>query len=192
MSDLKKSQLPEGAKLVFKGKIFEVYNWEQKMFDGSTATFEKLKRPDTVVIIPVIGDKILIIEEEQPCGDGVTSYLDFPAGRADGGDVSLNEAKRELLEETGYSSDDWELWTSYEPHGKIIWTVWVYIARNCKKIAEPHLDAGEKIKSRLISFDEILMLTEEPKFGSSKVCELFLRMRLDPAKKEEFQKLLFP
>ena len=43
--------IPKDARCVFKGVIFEVWQWEQKMFDGSMATFERIKRPDTVVII---------------------------------------------------------------------------------------------------------------------------------------------
>jgi len=43
-----------------------VYQWPQKMFDGSTATFEMIKRPDTVQIIATVGNKILMTQEEQP------------------------------------------------------------------------------------------------------------------------------
>jgi len=32
--------VPEEAKLVFKGIIYDVYQWEQKMFDGTFSTFE--------------------------------------------------------------------------------------------------------------------------------------------------------
>jgi 8-oxo-dGTP pyrophosphatase MutT (NUDIX family) len=185
--------LPQDAKLVFKGRIFDVYQWEQKMFDGTSATFERLKRPDTVVIIPTVGNKIVVLEEDQPYGAGVKSYIDFPAGRADkeGAEI-LDEAKRELVEETGYASEDWELLMSYEPHGKIIWTVYVYMARNCKKVADQKLDAGEKITARLTTFEEMLLLPDDPKFRSGKLNEELLRMRLDPLKKEEFRKLLFP
>jgi ADP-ribose pyrophosphatase len=187
------NNLPQGARLVFKGRIFDVYQWEQKMFDGTTETFERLKRPDTVVIIPTVNDKILILDEDQPYGAQVKSYIDFPAGRADkDGAAILDEAKRELLEETGYASEDWEFLMSYEPHGKIIWTVFVYIARNCKKITEQKLDPGEKITVRPVTFEEVIMLPDDPKFRSGKLNEEFLRMRLDPAKKEEFRKLLFP
>ena len=45
--------MPEHAKKVFSGVMFDVYQWEQEMYDGSTATFEKLTRPDTAQVIPV-------------------------------------------------------------------------------------------------------------------------------------------
>ena len=59
--------IPPDAKKVFSGVLFDVYQWEQKMFDGSVATFEKLKRPDTVVVFPVLPNgRIILTEQEQP------------------------------------------------------------------------------------------------------------------------------
>jgi hypothetical protein len=60
--------IPDNASLAFKGQIFDVYQWPQIMFDGSTKTFEMLKRPDTVQIILVRDNKILLVEDEQPAG----------------------------------------------------------------------------------------------------------------------------
>lgn len=69
---MKKRPLPanaklysEKAKLVFKGVRFDTYQWRQKQFDGSTATFEVVKRDDTVVIIPVIDGQIVVVNEQQ-------------------------------------------------------------------------------------------------------------------------------
>jgi ADP-ribose pyrophosphatase len=59
-------KIPKEAKLVFKGVIFDVYQWQQKMFDGSFETFEMLKRPNTVEIIATQGDKILLSHQSQP------------------------------------------------------------------------------------------------------------------------------
>ena len=49
--------LPKGARLilpeadcVFRGEIYEVHQWLQKMPDGSVKTFEMLRRPDTVMV----------------------------------------------------------------------------------------------------------------------------------------------
>lgn len=70
-SDLGKAEslqpLPAHAKKVFQGKIFAVYQWEQALYDGSTAIFEKLARADAASVIPVTTDKkIIVTEQEQP------------------------------------------------------------------------------------------------------------------------------
>ncbi len=58
--------IPLNATIVFKGKIFEVWQWEQALFDGTTATFERLKRPNTAQVIAVVGEKILVVDQQQP------------------------------------------------------------------------------------------------------------------------------
>jgi len=58
---------PKNAIKVFSWKTFDVYQWEQKMFDWSKKTFEKLKRNDSVDIIAINKNKeIYILEEQQP------------------------------------------------------------------------------------------------------------------------------
>lgn len=180
--------LPTDAKLVFKGKIFDTYQWEQKLFDGTTTTFERLKRPNTATVIPVIGDKILVTEQEQP---DTHSFLSTPGGRCDGDEDMLVAAKRELLEETGYVSDDWELFRAVQPFNKIVWTISTYIARNCRKQQDPHVDAGEKIEIQFFDFEDFLLLSENTQFRDVELTTELLRMRVHPDKKEAFRKQLF-
>ena len=54
-------KIPQQAKKVFKGTIFSVYQWQQKMFDGTFQTFEMLKRAYTIEVIASAGDKIFMI-----------------------------------------------------------------------------------------------------------------------------------
>lgn len=144
--------IPKEARKVFKGKIFDVYQWPQKMFDGSFATFEMLKRPDTVIVIPIIDDKIMTIEDEQP---HIGMRLSFPGGRVDKTDAdSLAAAKREVKEETGYEFNNWKLVNVTQPHGKLEWFISFYLAWDGKKTDEPHLDAGEKISLKQLSFEQ--------------------------------------
>ncbi len=181
--------LPPNARMVFKGEIFEVWQWEQRMFDGTTEIFEKVWRPPTVEVIAAVGDKILIEEQDQP---DHSHYINLPSGRIDNEKAPLAEAKRELLEETGYESDDWQSFMHNNNRGKVLHDGYYFVARNCKKTREPKLDAGEKITTRFITFDELLALADEPHFWAfPEFVTYLLQLRLDPAKKQEFKSLLF-
>jgi ADP-ribose pyrophosphatase len=181
--------IPSEAKLVFKGVIFDVYQWQQRMFDGSYQTFERIKRPDTVQVIAVLDGKIHICLDEQPDRPLKHSLL---GGRVDAGEDPLTAAKRELLEESGLCSDDWELLLSYAPHMKMEWTVHYYIARNCRKIAEPHLDGGgERITLMSLTFEEFLLYVTAPSFNVAEFSLELLRMQADPIALETFRKRLF-
>jgi len=182
-------KIPQGAKRVFQGVIFDVYQWPQKMFDGSLATFEAFKRADSSAVITVVGDKILIQKQEQP--DSKKSYVSLPGGRNDENEDPLDGAKRELLEETGYVSEDWELLYTREPFYKAEWTMYYYVARKCQYQQEPKLDGGEKITNTLISLEEFIILSENPDFYEPDFTNFLLRLRLDPKKLEEFKNLLF-
>ena len=184
-----KNQLPQNAKLVFKGEIFEIWQWKQKMFDGSVEIFEKLKRPDTAQVIPVIGNKILIQKQKQP--DKSKPFISIPGGRCELDEKPLDSAKREFLEETGYASKNWCLWKKQDPVGKIIWTVYTYIAKDCFYKQPPKLDSGEKITTHFVSFDEFLMLSEDETFYENELKSYLLRARFDEKFREEFHKLLF-
>ena len=185
----KKNKLPKNAKRVFKGEIFEVWQWPQKMYDGSTETFEMLKRPDTAVVIPVVGDKILILTQAQP--NRPKAFYSIAGGRREKGERPLNSVKRELLEETGYVSRDWKLWNSVDPVGKMVWTVYTYIARDCIFWQAPRPDAGEKISVKLISYDEFLKLADTPDFSGDELAKQLWRVRGDKKEYKKFHKLLF-
>ena len=187
---MRRKPIPEDAQKVFKGLIFDVYQWQQKMFDGSVQTFERLKRPDTSQVIATVGDKILIQTEEQPNAEA--PFTSLPGGRHDPGEDALTAAKRELLEETGYVSDDWEMWREVDPVSKIEWTVHTFIARNCRKEKEQHLDAGERVSTRLVNFDDFLALSDDDTFYSPEIVPDLLRMQIDDDEREAFRRFLFP
>lgn len=188
MKQEKNNDLPKNAKRVFEGMIFDVYQWEQKMFDGSTAIFERIERPDTAVAIAVVGDKIIIQEQQQPDGK---LFLSVPSGRCEKGEKTMETIKRELLEETGYTSRDIVFWKRVKPFTKIMYKIDYFIARDCKFIQKPQLDSGEKIKNKMIDFEEFLMLSEDQIFYDRELKNFLFRMRLHPEEKEEFKKLLF-
>src|SRR5580700_6982763 len=52
--------IPDEARAIFHGQIFDAYQWSQALFDGSNHTFEMLKRPDTVVAICIVDDEKIL------------------------------------------------------------------------------------------------------------------------------------
>lgn len=183
--------LPKHAKRVFKGKIFDVYQWRQKMFDGSYEIFEKIKRPDTVVIIASIGNKLVCLKQRQP---NTGWFMSTPAGRMDVPSESPKQAAlRELAEETGMIPKKLLLWKRLPSRGKVVSTVHFYIARDCKKVTPQKLDPGEKIKILYLDFEKYLKLVDSPEnaywMGSS-LADIY-KARLDPKYKKYLKKLFF-
>lgn len=179
-------KLPKQAKKVFAGTIFDVYQWPQKMYDGSTATFEMLSRVDTVQIIATKGSKIIMGNESQP---NIKRGLSLLGGRCDKNESPLKAAKRELKEESGLTSKSWKMINKHYPLVKMDWEIFLYVARDCKKVAEQNLDNGEKIDLVELSFDEFV------DFFTSEWRRCWLSYYLNKLKAEnklgEFKKLLF-
>lgn len=148
--------VPDQAELAFKGYIFDVYHWPEQLFDGTSHTFEMLKRPDTVVAICAVDDKILVINDEQP---HFGNRKGFPGGRVDADDASIEAAaRREVAEETGYSFKEWRLIQVKQPYNKIEWFVHIFIAWDKSGQAETKLDPGEKITLEQLTFAELRTL----------------------------------
>lgn len=154
------SLIPRQAERKFAGEIFDVYQWPQEMFDGSMATFEMLKRADTVIIIAVKDNKVVITRQRQPRKDW---YYSFPGGRVDEADVNeLAAAKRELREETGMMFRDWRLVNATQPFAKVDWLVYTFLATDFTEQGPQNLDGGELIEVMEVSFEELLEYCRRP------------------------------
>ncbi len=153
--------IPPEAEPVFKGIIYDVYHWQQKMYDGTTGTFEMLKRPDTVKIVAIKNGKIVILEEQQP---HLGSFYEIPGGMHDvEGETELEAAKRELREETGMRFRDWKLLNVFQPSDSIEQLVYIFLANNFEAEEEQSLESGEKIEVKLLSLEEVKQLLNHPK-----------------------------
>jgi 8-oxo-dGTP pyrophosphatase MutT (NUDIX family) len=113
--------IPEHAANVLKGEIFDTYQWDEKDFEGGTMRFEMVRRPDTVAVICIVDDKLVVLDEVQPHRG---ARRNFPGGRVDETDESIiAAAQREVHEETGYRFENWRLVKVYQPIAKMEWFI---------------------------------------------------------------------
>lgn len=184
---ISKRPIPENAQRVFKGKIFDVYQWEQRLFDGSIETFEKIKRTDTVNVIPITHDnKLILSEQEQP---GAPPFIGVLGGRINKYESPEDAAHRELMEEAGIETGNMVLWFTDQFIEKIDWAVYTFIAKECKKISEQSLDSGEKIKLIYVSFDEFLDIVARDNYRDLEIALKIFRTSKDPRKLQETRDL---
>ena len=90
-------------------------------------------------------NEIILKNEYRHCYE--QELIELPSGIFEEKETDpLAVAKRELLEETGYESDDWTyLGPTIENSAKLTNTIHLYLARGCTKKSEQHLDKTEVI-----------------------------------------------
>lgn len=95
---------------LLKGHLLHAFRDSVKLPDGNTALREYVLHPGAVMVIPLVedvGGEIRVVLERQfryPIGKVM---IEFPAGKLDPGELPFACAQRELLEETGYTAQEW-------------------------------------------------------------------------------------
>jgi len=125
---------------------------------GKEYDFYIIEAPTWVNVVAVTADNHIVLIEQYRHGIKSVTY-EIPGGMVDPGENSLDAAKRELIEETGYASEDWLLLGEVHPNPAIQDNVcYTYLARNVKQTQEPQPDGSEDIKPLLVPTTEIKSL----------------------------------
>jgi len=120
--------------------------------------FYVLKAPEWINVIAMTADEQIVLVEQYRAGIDASS-LEIPGGMTDPGEDPLEAAKRELLEETGFSSTSWTKIgiTSSNPAILSNFTH-LYLAERCEQTAEQMTDGNEDIAVHLLPFSQFLDL----------------------------------
>lgn len=101
--------------------------------------------PSGVVVVATDGDNKLITQYEYKYAIDKT-ILNLPSGGIEGGEGVIEVARRELLEETGYVSNDMEcIRTLYEYPSKLDHVIYVVRAKNARKLQDVRHEETEFI-----------------------------------------------
>lgn len=110
---------------------------------------------DYVNAMVVDGAGKALILEGYKHGHGSSSWQVL-GGYLEVGEEPIQAVKRELLEETGYSSDDWRHLGSYTVDAnRHVGTGHFFLARGVQKISEPDYDDLEQFVVRWVLLDDL-------------------------------------
>ena len=94
------------SKDILTGDFLHARRDTVRLPDGSQSTREYIIHSGAVMIVAQLDDGRLVLERQYRYPVQAV-MIEFPAGKLDAGEASLVCAKRELLEETGYSARQW-------------------------------------------------------------------------------------
>jgi len=122
--------------------------------DGKQATREYVVHPGAVAIL-ALDNNGKIVMERQYRHSVAQVMLEIPAGKLDPQELELDCAKRELFEETGYTSADWIYLGSCLPCiGYSTERIAYFVARNIKS-GIGQLDDGEFLEVILMPLEDV-------------------------------------
>jgi len=91
---------------VLEGKMIHVDLDRVRLPDGGEAWREYVLHPGAVIIAAFVNNDTLIFEHQYRYAVR-NHFIELPAGKIDAGEPHAETAKRELLEETGYTAAHW-------------------------------------------------------------------------------------
>ena len=164
-SELSKPQ--ESSRLVYSGRAFSVRRHTLVEPGGVRVTREIVHHPGSAVILPLFADgRILLIRQYRLAADA--RIWELPAGTRDAGESAFATAKRELEEETGYTSKSWRKLLEFFPSpGFVAERMSLYLASSIRP-GKPRPEADERIAARAFSASEALRLIERGKIVDAK------------------------
>jgi len=159
MSDAHDSGFPDltehtlSSERLLDGKLICVQRDRVRLPDGSESWREYVLHPGAVVIAAFVDDDTLIFEHQYRYPVR-SHFVELPAGKIDPHEPHGETARRELLEETGYTASNWRHATTM--HAGIGYSnevIELYVARDLSHIGHQR-DAGEFMEVFAMSLDE--------------------------------------
>ncbi len=146
------------SRISYQGPVFSVTTDQVEEPGGVRARRDVIRHSGSIVVLAVddasLKTEPLILLERQYRHAAQSMMWELPAGRIDDGETALTAAKRELLEETGYTARQWKrVLHFYVSPGFLDETMTIYLARGLQAgKAQP--EADERIATRFFGLSE--------------------------------------
>ena len=197
-SSRKKSSSPPSlarvlnSREIFQGKVFRIVSQQVQEPDGVEVRRDIVEHPGSIVIL-ALDDSVrpprVLLERQYRHAAGQRLW-ELPAGSLEPGENKLSAAKRELLEETGYTAASWErALFFYVSPGFLSESMQVFLARGLRKgKAQPEED--ERIAVRFFPLSQAVKMAVTGKILDAKTIAplLWLERKLDRRQKGEISR----
>lgn len=158
---------------IYKGRVINITKDEVVCPNGQTSLREIVHHRGGVAILFKVDDKFIFEKQYRYAMN--EEIIEMPAGKLEEGEIPLEAAKRELLEETGYRPLEMiHLGDSYPTPGYSTEVIHLYYCPKAVK-EERHLDNDECIDLIYLTLEEIEEMITQGKIKDSKsVASIFL------------------
>ena len=153
---------------LFETPYFALRSDRLRLPDGAIKDpYYVVERPDAAIVFPLTREgEVVLVRQYRPPLERME--LGLPAGLVEEGEKPEAAARRELLEETGYSGGEWELLGSLasSPSLKDNWA-YLFLARGVEEMAPPDPDEHELVETVRVPVGELLGLIRAGEIVSS-------------------------
>jgi ADP-ribose pyrophosphatase len=157
-----------------QGRVFRLVGEKYTLDNGVTSDMDFIQHPGAAAMVPMLNQtEVVLIKQYR---HAIREFIwEIPAGTLDPRESPINCAKRELIEEIGYSANDWhQLGTITPLPGYSDERIHIFLASDLRT-AEQHLDEDEMINVKVIKFDEALKMILKGEISDGKtISGLFL------------------
>lgn len=135
--------------------VFDIYSQKEVSPEGFSGNYVSIAAPDWVVIVAVHNDNFILVNQFRHGEERVT--VEFPGGVCDSNENPEETARRELLEETGFSAGRMTFLGKVSSNPALFKNHFsVYLAEELVQTGEQHLDSDEVLNYLELPRKEVL------------------------------------
>ncbi|USK32422.1 NUDIX hydrolase [Bacillus sp. F19] len=159
----------KSSEKLFSGRIIDLYLEEVELPNGKTSTREIIKHPGAVAVIAITKEnKIVMVQQYRKAMERV--LVEIPAGKLEKGEQPEVTAKRELEEETGYTTESLQhLLSFYTSPGFADELVHLYFTEELQILTEKaELDEDEFVDVLEVTLEEAQQMIDDQRIFDAK------------------------